>query len=214
MPSIRGTVHNPEKKVSFVLELEGQKATQVYIWFRNSHYNETTVTIEDVPILMMRDTKRSANSNTGDVKECNKGKIFLGELHLENIAVMSVGTFFDREQMIHFEKQTFPTLDLTKPQIITGFLPNGVKRLSFDAVNVFELLRDGLRYPIQITEINDIRDLQMFPPGPSNDDDDQGPPQLPSLTGTSDSRLMNTTSSEVLAGIPSFGHNAPQLRPT
>ena len=101
MPSIRGTVHNPEKKVSFVLELEGQKATQVYIWFRNSHYNETTVTIEDVPILMMRDTKRSANSNTGDVKECNKGKIFLGELHLENIAVMSVGTFFDREQMIH-----------------------------------------------------------------------------------------------------------------
>ena len=209
MLSIRGTIHDPEKKVSFVLELKGQKATQVYVWFRNSHYNETIMTIEDVPILMMRDTRRSANSNTGDIKECNKGKIFLGELHLENVAVMSVGTFFDREKMIHFEKQTFLAPDLTRPQVITGFLPNGVKRLSFDAVNIFELRRDNLRYPIQITEINDIRDLQMFPPGPNNDDDDQGPPQ----TGTGDSRLMNTTSSEVLAGIPSFGHPAPQLRP-
>ena len=181
MTSIRGTVHDPVKRISFVLELEGPMATEVYVWQRDARYQSEPTILSDVPILMMKNNKETSISNTGDVKECNTGNVVIGNLRMENIATYHDGTFFDRNKFIHFEKRVFLEPDLTKPQIITGFLPNGVKKLSPDNNTILAIMKEDTQYPITITEINHNRHLQI----PPNDieqgnDDNQISPSSPS----------------------------------
>ena len=181
MTSIRGTVHDPVKKLSFVLELEGPRATEVYVWQRETRYQSKPTILYDVPILMMKDSKGAPLSNTGDVKECNTGHVIVGSLRMENIATFHVGTFFDRNKLVHFEKQVFLEPNLTKPQIITGFLPNGVKKLSPDNNTILAIKKEDIQYPITITEINNILHLQIPPNDMEQDNDDnQSSPSGPS----------------------------------
>ena len=91
MTSIRGTVHDTVKRISFVLELEGPMATEVYVWQRDARYQSEPTILSDVPILMMKNTKEASLSNTGDVKECNTGHVVIGNL---NVVIGNLGVRF------------------------------------------------------------------------------------------------------------------------
>ena len=211
MTSIRGTVHDTVKRISFVLELEGPMATEVYVWQRDARYQSEPTILSDVPILMMKNTKEASLSNTGDVKECNTGHVVIGNLRMVNIAKFHDGTFFDRNKVIHFEKRIFLEPDLTKPQIITGFLPNGVKKLSPDNNTILAIMKEDIQYPITITEIKHTLQLQIPPNDIEHDNaDNQISPSSPSSSSQrmSSKRIPKRNTSQKSASSPSKKRSA------
>ena len=168
MPSCRGTVHDEIHRRSFTMELEGPKATLVYVWNQAHTFQERNMVIRNVPTIMAWDTRHNVTSNTGDVKECNVGSYILSDLHLEDVKFPTVGMYFDRRQLFHFEKQAYLCPFPSQARRAKSYQENGVLTLEIRETSPVREDSD-LRFPIVVTELGHILDLPTpYPPFSGN----------------------------------------------